>query len=295
MKKIIIICTSAGITLALLGLIFGTHWGIYADATGFHITPKAMTEFTESFTDVRAIDTRLDNSKLIIRQGERFEVSGKYLIEKPDVYVDESGTLILTSFDNISWFNIGFSWHGEITITVPPQSDALLTHLNVLGNNGRIDISDVNVETDLTVNNDNGAITLDNATVGGNVDVRNKNGSISLATIANAKKIRVENNNGMITLSSVQGENIDVKNDNGKITLEMATGKINVDNDNGSIEASLINLMSEYYVMARTQNGSIRVNNYSRGNYAEFGEKDYPYSFKATNNNGSIKLWEVVE
>jgi len=293
MKKLAIILLIVGVVLAGVGVAYGAHWGMYADASGFHVMPKSVTEVSQDVDSFNAINVDFGNQSIVVQQGDTYSVDCRYLLAAPNVSVD-NGVLKVSSSDSNTWFNIGFWWPNETTtITVP--NDVTLDYAQIDNDNGSIDVAGLNVSTDYNVSNHNGSITSRGINVGGNINIKNENGSIYLDTNVCSENMKIQNQNGSINMVDYcKAAQITVGNDNGSIVMNNALGKINVSNHNGGITASIVNLSTDFYVNATTQNGSVSMNGKRSGNAFMQGYPDNGNSFTATNENGSIKLSDLV-
>jgi len=266
--KIAIILLIVGIVLCGIGYSMGANMGIYMDSTGFHTTPKTQQTYQQNFNQITSINVISSNQKIEIQSGDSYSIEAQYTYNCPEITFENGALTVDSKNNNNPWFQIGSFLTDKITITLPENIQL----------------------ASLSTQNDNGSITIDNPLNAQNFNVKNDNGTIKISDIT-SDNATIKNGNGSINLTNFITQSGTITNSNGSITATNIEGKNTFTNENGSINISAYNL-SDFYKQLSNENGSIRIDG-QKPVQNVLGDPTSPNQIIATNQNGSIKLFDL--
>lgn len=260
---------------------------------------------TDYDADKIVVNTGNNIVKVNVSEDENFNISYYQAESYVFTYTEENGEINLSSEDKrfFKWFKI--STHIKvISIDIPVS---FLGKINILTNNGDIDINDIVSEDILSIRTKNGDITISNIqtlnklsliTNNGNLKIKNSiidndftaqtnNGNIVLEDITCNTEIYLTTDNGQISSSNITATKVRAVTSNGNVSLDDTfCTNVNARSSNGNVVINIKGDYNEYNIDITTSNGINRVNGQVVAKSLMI-ERETDFVVKAKTNNGN--------
>lgn len=221
--------------------------------------------------DIEIIKSQDDNIHFSYSQGK------KSTLEFAENTTDNE--LKLTEKDNRQWYDyiFGFSFPTKLTIALPDKSSV---QIYINNKNGKIAVSDLEINSSVEFISQNGEINLSNSTVTGNLSAETSNGTIELNSldllngefktsngkyyvnnVTTQKDLNLKTSNGKIEAYNVKSNQVNFKSSNGEIRFENidVSTAISGETSNGSISGTLVGTEGDFTFDADTTLGDVNV------------------------------------